>query len=398
MNGLAASRPSATTVSVGALAPPSTSSRTLSVASASTIMIATSSPALRPATTMSNTAPSSCSTVGNATHWPLMSATRTPPTGPENGSPEIWVDADAALMASTSYRSLGSRLRIVTTTWISLRRPETNVGRSGRSMSRQVRIASVDGLPSRRKNDPGIRPAAYIRSSTSIVKGKKSKWSFGVLLAVVALSSMVSSSRYATTAPAACWASRPVSKRMVRVPKLPLSIVAVDSNTPSSISATDMCVRAASLDLFSYFAQARATRRVPGQPDGCRVWMRRRPSIEAADLPQSGELGSHYRRPRDTDLSSFGVLLCLVGTVRADRARRTSFGPMGPRTTLTLHADLAIPSTPDDDAAWAAARGIKPLGAGSAAQAQPLDQRAVARHVDLGDIFEQTAPTSDQQQ
>ena len=205
MNGLAASRPSATTLSVGAPAPPSIRSMTLSVASASTIMIATSlfsaSPTTRPATTMSNTAPSSCSTVGNATHWPPLfsgveiSATRTPPTGPENGSPEIWVDADAALMASTSYRSLGSRLRIVTTTWISLRRPETNVGRSGRSMSRQVRIASVDGLPSRRKNDPGIRPAAYIRSSTSIVKGKKSKWSFGVLLAVVALSSMVSSSR-----------------------------------------------------------------------------------------------------------------------------------------------------------------------------------------------------------
>ncbi len=144
---------------------------------------------------MSNTAPSSCSTVGNATHWPSISATRTPPTGPENGRPEIWVDADAALIASTSYRSLGSRLRIVTTTWISLRRPETNVGRSGRSIRRQVRIASVDGRPSRRKNEPGMRPAAYIRSSTSMVSGKKSKWSFGVLLAVVADSSMVSSSR-----------------------------------------------------------------------------------------------------------------------------------------------------------------------------------------------------------
>jgi hypothetical protein len=31
-----------------------------------------------------------------------------------------------------------------------------------------------------------MRPAAYIRSSTSIVSGKKSKWSFGDLLAVVA--------------------------------------------------------------------------------------------------------------------------------------------------------------------------------------------------------------------
>src|ERR1700729_903146 len=100
---------------------------------------------------------------------------------------------------------------------------------------------------------------------------------------------------------------------MGRGPQVPVSMVAGVPNTPSSISPTDMCVRAPSLDLFSYFAQARATRRVPGQPDGCRVWMRRRPSIEAADLPQSGELGSHYRRPRDTDLSSFGVLLCLPG-------------------------------------------------------------------------------------
>ncbi len=92
---------------------------TFSVASASTIMIATSAlsrlPAttMRPATTMSNTAFSSCSTVGKATHWPallssdVMSATRTPPTGPENGSPAICVDADAALIATTSYRSFG---------------------------------------------------------------------------------------------------------------------------------------------------------------------------------------------------------------------------------------------------------------------------------------------------
>ncbi len=199
MNGLAASSPSATTVSVGACAPPSISSTTLSVASASTIMIATSlsspSPTMRPATTMSNTARSSCSTVGNATQVPSIRATRTPPIGPENGRPPSWVDADAALIASTSYRSLGSRLRIVTTTWISLRRPSTNDGRSGRSMSRQVRIASVDGRPSRRKKEPGMRPAAYIRSSTSTVSGKKSKWSLGFLLAVVADSSMFSSSR-----------------------------------------------------------------------------------------------------------------------------------------------------------------------------------------------------------
>jgi len=62
-------------------------------------------------------------------------------------------------------------------------------------MRRQVRIASSLGRPSRRKNEPGMRPAAYIRSSTSIVRGKKSNWSFGCLPAVVADRSIVSSSR-----------------------------------------------------------------------------------------------------------------------------------------------------------------------------------------------------------
>src|SRR5665647_2816901 len=72
------------------------------------------------------------------------------------------------------------------TTWTSLRRPLTNRGRSGRSISRQARIPSVDGRPSRRKNEPGILPTEYCRSSTSTVRGKKSNWSLGVLPAVVA--------------------------------------------------------------------------------------------------------------------------------------------------------------------------------------------------------------------
>ena len=51
---------------------------------------------------MSKVARSSSVCVGKATHWPSISATRVPPTGPLNGRPEIWVDADAALIASTS--------------------------------------------------------------------------------------------------------------------------------------------------------------------------------------------------------------------------------------------------------------------------------------------------------
>ena len=210
MNGLAASRPSATVSSVGATAPLVSSASSLSVSgvdSASTIMMATSPPSsagsTRPATTMSKVACASCSCVGKATHWPLISATRTPPMGPENGRPASWVDMDAALIATTSYRCCGSSARMVSTIWISLRRPLTKDGRSGRSMSRQVRIASSDGRPSRRKNEPGIRPTAYIRSSTSTVSGKKSRFSLGCLDAVVAESTTVSPSRVTRAEPAA---------------------------------------------------------------------------------------------------------------------------------------------------------------------------------------------------
>ena len=48
------------------------------------------------------------------------------PIGPLNGRPESWVEADAALIATTSYRSLGSSAITVMTTWTSLRRPLAN--------------------------------------------------------------------------------------------------------------------------------------------------------------------------------------------------------------------------------------------------------------------------------
>jgi len=105
MNGFAASRPCDTISSVGAVAPPATSSMAFLVASASTIMMATSpSSATRPATTMSNTAVSSSVCVGKATHSPSTRAIRVAPIGPSNGSPDSWVDIDAALIATTSYR------------------------------------------------------------------------------------------------------------------------------------------------------------------------------------------------------------------------------------------------------------------------------------------------------
>ena len=68
--------------------------------------------------------------------------------------------------------------------------------------------------PSRRKNEPGILPAAYIRSSTSTVRGKKSTPSRTPLEATAVARTTVSPMR-ATTAPLASWASLPASKDRV---------------------------------------------------------------------------------------------------------------------------------------------------------------------------------------
>ena len=65
--------------------------------------------------------------------------------------------------------------------------------------------------PSRLKKPPGIFPAAYIRSSTSTVSGKKSAPSRASIRPVAAASTIVSPER-TTTAPSACLAILPDSK------------------------------------------------------------------------------------------------------------------------------------------------------------------------------------------
>src|ERR1700753_1375587 len=80
---------------------------------------------------------------------------------------------------------------------------------------RAVSVAFSDDLPSRRKNEPGILPAAYIRSSTSTVRGRKSTSRRPPIVAV--LRTIVSPLR-TTTAPLACFASLPVSKEIVSSP------------------------------------------------------------------------------------------------------------------------------------------------------------------------------------
>src|SRR5579875_386616 len=110
---------------------------------------------------------------------------------------------------------------------------------------------------------------------------------------------------------------------MVRVPKLPLSMTAVVSNTPCSISATDMTSVRPLWFIQLFCVDTHSPQNL--------AWMRLRPSIEAA-----GESpGRHYRRPPDTDLP---FLFGSRRDTRWDGARGSHephlFGPIRSRTPL----------------------------------------------------------------
>src|SRR5919199_3288720 len=81
----------------------------------------------------------------------------------------------------------------------------------GRSIMRAVSVAFSPLRPSRLKNEPGILPAAYMRSSTSTVSGRKS--TSRRLPTVAVLRTIVSPWR-TTTAPEACRAIFPVSNEI----------------------------------------------------------------------------------------------------------------------------------------------------------------------------------------
>src|ERR1039457_5778557 len=76
---------------------------------------------------------------------------------------------------------------------------------------RAVSLAFSPGRPSRLKKDPGIFPVAYMRSSTSTVRGRKSTSRTDPATAVAR--TMVSPWR-TTTAPEACLAILPVSNEI----------------------------------------------------------------------------------------------------------------------------------------------------------------------------------------
>ena len=77
---------------------------------------------------------------------------------------------------------------------------------------RAVSVPFSPARPSRLKNEPGILPAAYMRSSTSTVSGRKST---SRRLPMVAVQRTIVSPWRTTTEPEACLAILPVSNEIV---------------------------------------------------------------------------------------------------------------------------------------------------------------------------------------
>src|SRR5205085_6568862 len=123
-----------------------------------------------------------------------------------------------------SWAVIMSALSTVQITCTSLRKPFGQSGRIGRSIIRAVRIARSVGRPSRLKKPPGILPAAYIRSSTSTVSGKKSAPSRASVRPCAVASTIVSPERM-RTAPSACFASLPLSNVISRPPTVADTVV-----------------------------------------------------------------------------------------------------------------------------------------------------------------------------
>ena len=141
-----------------------------SLAPASTIVMAS----IVPHTIRSRSESSICVISGLTLICPSMRPMRTAPTGPKKGSGEMVSAAEAPLMASVSWLCSPSIESTVPMICTSLRKPLGQSGRIGRSTMRAFSVAFSEALPSRLKKPPGILPAAYIFSSISTVRGKKS--------------------------------------------------------------------------------------------------------------------------------------------------------------------------------------------------------------------------------
>ena len=133
-----------------------------------------------------------CSSSGLTTSLPSTRPIFTAPTGPFQGMSEMARAAEVPMRAAISGEQSRSTLMTVAIMATSLRKSPGNRGRMGRSMTRLVRMPFSPGRPSRRMKEPGMRPTAYIFSSKSTLRGKKSMPSRGRGAAVAVTSTVVS--------------------------------------------------------------------------------------------------------------------------------------------------------------------------------------------------------------
>ncbi len=117
-----------------------------------------------PATTIFSRLVFCSATVGFTVSLPSISPTRTHAIGRVNGIFEIYSAVAAAVTPITSGSFSLSAESTMATICVSVDQPSGNSGRSGRSISREVKISRSEGRPSRLKNPPGIFPAEYVYS------------------------------------------------------------------------------------------------------------------------------------------------------------------------------------------------------------------------------------------
>ena len=178
-----------------------------SFAPASTIRMASSLPATIRSSGLSRNA----SSLGLTTKPPSSSwEIRTAPTGIGNGMSEIIRAALVPFIARMSYGYAWSTDIGIATSWVSRFHPFGKSGRSGLLIVEPVKCRLLYRPAFAAGGAAGILPAAYMRSSTSTVRGRKST-SRG--LPAVAVTRTLVSPASTTTAPLAWRASFPVSRR-----------------------------------------------------------------------------------------------------------------------------------------------------------------------------------------
>src|SRR5919112_3077212 len=157
----------------------------------------------------------------------------------------------------------------IETSCVSKCQPLGKSGRIGWSIMRAVSVPFSPARPSRLKNEPGILPAAYIRSSTSTVSGRKST---SLRLPMVAVLRTIVSPWRTTTAPEACLAILPVSNE-ISWPAISTETVVTASLLICAAFPGPPVGRRADSSCFSYSERDHGieqVRIVPGDPHGRR--------------------------------------------------------------------------------------------------------------------------------